>query len=254
MPSRLAARWRLVCESWRWPRRPSRRFYRAERVDDLLATPLVGRPSKLDPYKAHRYQRWNEGCTNVLDMHREIAGLGYRGSYSSVRDHLAPSRDRLGERLHVSASRCGLQASTFWLPCFPRVRPQGRDQLVMPLTSRSDAHPFRSVSQGENDGALRIQHVFVAPQGACIQTHDMARMISTITEIQHWNPRLFTNSSTDGAQGRCSAHGKSTCALPAVAYVALSDAGTDRKEWGACSEWLATNEDAVEYLAAHPLE
>ncbi|WP_432930385.1 hypothetical protein ACQPZZ_08180 [Microbispora sp. CA-135349] len=90
--------------------------------------------------------------------------------------------------------------------------------------------------------------------GGMIRLIDMPRMTSKIIDIQRWDARLFRNPSTDGAQGKCSAHGKSSCHRPAVAYVALSDAGTDRKEWGACDQWLATNEDAVEYLRAHPLD
>ncbi|WP_182906142.1 hypothetical protein [Microbispora sp. H13382] len=81
----------------------------------------------------------------------------------------------------------------------------------------------------------------------------MPRMTSKIIDIQRWDARLFRNPSTDGAQRKCSAHGKESCNRPAVAYVALSDARTERKEWGACDQWLATNEDAVAYLAAHPL-
>ncbi|HEY0696128.1 MAG TPA: ISL3 family transposase [Kribbella sp.] len=69
-----------------------RRFYRAEDVEELLAKPRAGRPSMLDEHKSHLHQRWNDGCTNVLQLHREIALAGYRGSYSSVRDYLAPFR------------------------------------------------------------------------------------------------------------------------------------------------------------------
>lgn len=48
-----------------------RRFYRATTVDKLLAKARAGRPSKLDEYKPYLHQRWNEGCTNVLELHRE---------------------------------------------------------------------------------------------------------------------------------------------------------------------------------------
>jgi transposase len=71
-----------------------RRFYRADSVEDLLANALAGRPSKLDQFKPHLHQRWNDGCTNVLDLHADITALGYRGSYGSVRDYLAPFRER----------------------------------------------------------------------------------------------------------------------------------------------------------------
>ncbi|MEC3981991.1 ISL3 family transposase [Amycolatopsis sp. H20-H5] len=70
-----------------------RRFYRAESVDELLAKARAGRPVKLDEYKPYLHRRWNEGCTNVLQLHREITTQGYRGCYSSVRDHLAPFRE-----------------------------------------------------------------------------------------------------------------------------------------------------------------
>ncbi len=69
-----------------------RRFYRASSLEELLAKPRAGRPSKLDEYKPHLHRRWNEGCTNVLELHREIAALGYRGGYSTLRDYLAPFR------------------------------------------------------------------------------------------------------------------------------------------------------------------
>ncbi|WP_229799170.1 ISL3 family transposase, partial [Planomonospora parontospora] len=70
-----------------------RRFYRAESVDDVLATSRAGRPSRLDAYKPYLHQRWNDGCTNVLELHREITAQGYRGSYGAVRDYLAPFRE-----------------------------------------------------------------------------------------------------------------------------------------------------------------
>jgi transposase len=69
-----------------------RKFYRADKVEDVLATSVAGRPSKLDPYKPHLHQRWNEGCTNVVELHREITALGYRGSYSTVCAYVLPFR------------------------------------------------------------------------------------------------------------------------------------------------------------------
>jgi transposase len=69
-----------------------RRYYRAEDVQELVAASLAGWPSKLDDYKPHLHQRWNQGCTNIQQLHREITALGYRGSYGTVYAHLAPFR------------------------------------------------------------------------------------------------------------------------------------------------------------------
>jgi len=40
----------------------------------------------------HLHQRWNEGCTNIGQLHREAKVLGSRGSYATVYAYLAPFR------------------------------------------------------------------------------------------------------------------------------------------------------------------
>jgi transposase len=69
-----------------------RKSYRATSVEEVLAKTRAGRPSILDEFKPYLHDRWNQGHTNVLDLHREITRLGYRGSYSALRDYLAPFR------------------------------------------------------------------------------------------------------------------------------------------------------------------
>jgi transposase len=91
-----------------------RRFYRAENLDELLAKARVGRPAKLDEYKPYLHQRWNEGCTNVLQLHREITAQGYRGCYSSVRDHLAPFRE-LGAAPPAKPAAPKVRTITSWM-------------------------------------------------------------------------------------------------------------------------------------------
>ena len=68
----------------------ARRYYRAGSVDEVVAALLTGWPSKLDDYKPFLHQRWNSGCTNIQQLHREITGRGYRGSYATVYAYLAP--------------------------------------------------------------------------------------------------------------------------------------------------------------------
>jgi transposase len=69
-----------------------RRFYRAATVDELLAKVNDGRPSVLDDYKPYLHQRWNEGCTNVRQLHAELTQRGYKGGYGTIRDYVLPFR------------------------------------------------------------------------------------------------------------------------------------------------------------------
>jgi transposase len=67
-----------------------RRYYRAASVDEVVAGTLTGWPSKLDDYKPFLHQRWNSGCTNIGQLHREVTALGYCGSYGTVYAYLRP--------------------------------------------------------------------------------------------------------------------------------------------------------------------
>ena len=68
----------------------ARRYYHAQSAGELVAASLAGWPSMLDDYKPHLHQRWNEGCTNIQQLHREVKALGFRGSYATVYAYLAP--------------------------------------------------------------------------------------------------------------------------------------------------------------------
>ena len=70
-----------------------RRFYRAGAVEQLLAKVKDGRPSLLDDHKPYLHQRWNEGCTNVRQLHAELKERGYKGGYGTIRDYVLPFRE-----------------------------------------------------------------------------------------------------------------------------------------------------------------
>jgi transposase len=70
-----------------------RRFYRAGAADELLAKIKDGRPSLLDDYKPYLHQRWNEGCTNVRQLHAELKERGFKGGYGTIRDYMLPFRE-----------------------------------------------------------------------------------------------------------------------------------------------------------------
>jgi hypothetical protein len=57
-----------------------RKFARAASIEELLARPLAGRPSILDEHKPYLLERWNAGCTNVLQLHAEITARGSDGN------------------------------------------------------------------------------------------------------------------------------------------------------------------------------
>jgi transposase len=64
-------------------------------------------PSLL-PYLAYLQTRWQAGCSNILQLHREIAGLGYTGSRSLMYRALVPWRGpRPPPQADVSSHRRG---------------------------------------------------------------------------------------------------------------------------------------------------
>ena len=70
-----------------------RRFARAADPEELLVNDWSSqRPRLLDEHASYLRQRWNQGCTDAAQLCREIQARGYRGSYTLVRDHLAPLR------------------------------------------------------------------------------------------------------------------------------------------------------------------
>ena len=68
------------------------RYCRADSADELLAVITGGPPSALDEHKPYLNQRFNEGATSARQLHAELRGRGYRGSYPTVARYLQPLR------------------------------------------------------------------------------------------------------------------------------------------------------------------
>ncbi|WP_203880397.1 ISL3 family transposase [Planobispora takensis] len=71
--------------------RTVRKFATADSVEDLLA-PTLHRASKLDAFKPYLTRRWNEGCTNAVQLHQELRAQGWKGSLRAVQGWLTPLR------------------------------------------------------------------------------------------------------------------------------------------------------------------
>ncbi|MBB4938419.1 transposase [Streptosporangium album] len=102
-----------------WSRHTVQRYARAVTWQELVDGKWKGvRPSKLDPFKPHLHQRWDAGCTNAKQLHREITALGFHGSYSTVRDYLDEHHARVESAL-IAAPSPTVRQVTGWLTRHP---------------------------------------------------------------------------------------------------------------------------------------
>jgi len=71
-----------------------RKFIRAATPEQVTAGP---RPpsSGIDRFGPYLHERWNQRCTDAVQLHAEIQAQGYRGSSRSVRRYLHPLRATL---------------------------------------------------------------------------------------------------------------------------------------------------------------
>jgi transposase len=80
---------RAIARQLGWGFHTVLRYARAQTWQELVEGKWQGhRSSKLDPFKPHLQQRFQQGCTNAAALHREITAQGYAGSYALVRDYL----------------------------------------------------------------------------------------------------------------------------------------------------------------------
>ncbi|MFC9437701.1 hypothetical protein [Nocardia sp. NPDC057030] len=84
-----------------------------ELVDGKWKDPRL---SKLDRFKPYLQQRWESGCHNALQLHREITALDYSGGYGRVRAHLEQRRSRPDP---IAPTPPTAREVTRWLTCHP---------------------------------------------------------------------------------------------------------------------------------------
>jgi transposase len=80
---------RSIARQLGWGRHTVQRYARASSWQELVDGKWQGtRTSKLDPFKPHLRQGWEQGCTNAAELYRQITAHGFAGSYGLVRDYL----------------------------------------------------------------------------------------------------------------------------------------------------------------------
>jgi transposase len=96
-----------------------RRFARAVSPEELLVNDGTGRQASiLDQHAAYLRERWNSGCANAAQLHRELRDRGYQGGQSYVRQYLA--RFRGGETVpEPKPAVPKVRAVTSWIMTSP---------------------------------------------------------------------------------------------------------------------------------------
>src|SRR5713226_7248598 len=101
-------------------------------------------PSLL-PYLAYLQTRWQAGCSNILQLHREIAELGYLGSRSLMYRALVPWRGPrpppqadAGSRRRGGRPRRAKRLSLRWLCLRPPHQLDHEEQKALQLALEED--------------------------------------------------------------------------------------------------------------------
>lgn len=90
-----------------------RRFIRTGSFPERATTRRSRAISRYDDYLA---RRWNEGCTVITELHKELKKLGFSGSYHMVRRRVAHWRDSKTDRKGVKRATKRLSSrSVCWL-------------------------------------------------------------------------------------------------------------------------------------------
>ena len=108
----------------------------------------------LQPYVTYLQDRWQAGCTNVSQLHREIVERGYPGSLSLLRQALYSWRPpRLPRKERRRAERLTRRSTLRWLCLRPseQLKPDERDVLDRLLAKDSNLALGYRLLQGFRD-------------------------------------------------------------------------------------------------------
>jgi transposase len=63
-----------------------------QETDTPIYGPRAPRPTMLDPFRAFIEEKLTAGVWNGVVLHRDLAGQGYKGGYTAIKDYLRPLR------------------------------------------------------------------------------------------------------------------------------------------------------------------
>lgn len=115
------------------------KYARAASPEALLHGQWQHRTSKFDPYRPFLEQRIAEGCTTLLQLHRELQEHGVRCSYRALRDYVHPLRPRkpsLSGRPPMARPPAPREA-TRWIMSHPDHLRESDQQRLKTLLSRA---------------------------------------------------------------------------------------------------------------------
>ena len=129
------------------------KFAQAEEYPEMHHPKRGEKRSLLDPYKRYILQRWQQGCTNGLQLDDEIKARGFTGSATLLRMFLAELRKKHQEA--GSASALTLDTSTQAIAIPPSLPPKPRITRRLSATRAS----WLFVSQSGKLNEKQKQHV-----------------------------------------------------------------------------------------------
>jgi transposase len=144
---------RAIARKLKLARATVSKFAQAEEYPELHHPKRGKKRSLLDPYKRYILDRWQQGCTNGVQLYDEIKARGFTGSTPLLRMFLADLRKKHQEA--GSASVLTLDASTQAIDIPPSLPPKPRIPCRMSATRAS----WLFVSQAGKLNEKQNQHV-----------------------------------------------------------------------------------------------